>query len=144
MFKEAIGEVGSAGGGSGGGNDSASGWPPTIAESDRVWVRAWFPVLFELVSIINRCKLDVRTRALTVTFEICKNYGAHWAVHWWTDFFRLITKIFENLRVYTDQSVEVRIRVYASIIFTFFIYFVNFIKASWLQNKRYTSLFSNL
>ena len=109
VFKEAIGEVGSAGSttGASSGNDSSSGWPPTIAESDRVWVRAWFPVLFELLSIINRCKLDVRTRALTVTFEICKNYGAHWAVHWWTDFFRLISKIFENLRIYADQSLEV-------------------------------------
>ena len=27
-----------------------------------VWVKGWFPVLFELSCIINRCKLDVRTR----------------------------------------------------------------------------------
>ena len=29
---------------------------------DCVWVKAWFPIMFELSTIINRCKLDVRTR----------------------------------------------------------------------------------
>ena len=33
-----------------------------VAAEDRVWVRGWFPILFELSCIINRCKLDVRTR----------------------------------------------------------------------------------
>jgi brefeldin A-inhibited guanine nucleotide-exchange protein len=33
-----------------------------VPEEDRVWVKGWFPVLFELSCIINRCKLDVRTR----------------------------------------------------------------------------------
>ena len=33
-----------------------------VAPEDRVWVRGWFPVLFELSCVINRCKLDVRTR----------------------------------------------------------------------------------
>jgi len=33
-----------------------------ITDTDRVWVRGWFPVIFELSCIINRCKLDVRTR----------------------------------------------------------------------------------
>lgn len=35
-----------------------------VAPGDRVWVRGWFPILFELSCIINRCKLDVRTRCL--------------------------------------------------------------------------------
>lgn len=34
-----------------------------VAPGDRVWVRGWFPILFELSCIINRCKLDVRTRS---------------------------------------------------------------------------------
>ena len=42
----------------------------TVCEEDRVWVRGWFPILFELSCIITRCKLDVRTRALTVFFEV--------------------------------------------------------------------------
>jgi brefeldin A-inhibited guanine nucleotide-exchange protein len=33
-----------------------------ISEQDRIWVKGWFPVLFELSCIINRCKLDGRTR----------------------------------------------------------------------------------
>ena len=33
-----------------------------VVPEDRVWVRGWFPILFELSCIINRCKLDVRTR----------------------------------------------------------------------------------
>ncbi|ROT72630.1 putative brefeldin A-inhibited guanine nucleotide-exchange protein 1 isoform X2 [Penaeus vannamei] len=41
----------------------------TVCAEDRVWVRGWFPILFELSCIITRCKLDVRTRALTVLFE---------------------------------------------------------------------------
>lgn len=39
----------------------------TVAEEDRIWVRGWFPILFELSCIVNRCKLDVRTRGLTVS-----------------------------------------------------------------------------
>ena len=35
-----------------------------ISETDRIWVRGWFPVIFELSCIISRCKLDVRTRLL--------------------------------------------------------------------------------
>lgn len=34
----------------------------SVSEDGRIWVRGWFPVLFELSCIISRCKLDVRTR----------------------------------------------------------------------------------
>uniref|UniRef100_A0A672PTR9 Brefeldin A-inhibited guanine nucleotide-exchange protein 1-like n=1 Tax=Sinocyclocheilus grahami TaxID=75366 RepID=A0A672PTR9_SINGR len=40
-----------------------------VAPEDRVWVRGWFPILFELSCIINRCKLDVRTRGLSLKAE---------------------------------------------------------------------------
>lgn len=33
-----------------------------VPEVDRVWMKGWFPILFELSCVINRCKLDVRTR----------------------------------------------------------------------------------
>ena len=39
-----------------------SGDDLNVPEADRVWVKGWFPVLFELSCVINRCKLDVRTR----------------------------------------------------------------------------------
>lgn len=46
-----------------------------VAPGDRVWVRGWFPILFELSCIINRCKLDVRTRysgkALCLFLFVC-------------------------------------------------------------------------
>ena len=42
----------------GGVNDDLKNMP----DDDRVWMRGWFPILFELSCIINRCKLDVRTR----------------------------------------------------------------------------------
>ncbi len=32
------------------------------SNQDTVWVKAWFPVVFELSTVITRCKLDVRTR----------------------------------------------------------------------------------
>lgn len=36
---------------------------------DCVWVRAWFPVMFELSTVITRCKLDVRTRFVRKSFN---------------------------------------------------------------------------
>ena len=29
---------------------------------ERVWVKGWFPILLGLSVVVNRCKLDVRTR----------------------------------------------------------------------------------
>lgn len=33
-----------------------------IQDTQRVFLRGWFPIMFELSCIIGRCKLDVRTR----------------------------------------------------------------------------------
>ncbi|XP_064626500.1 brefeldin A-inhibited guanine nucleotide-exchange protein 1-like [Lineus longissimus] len=70
-----------------------------VPMDDRVWVKGWFPVLFELSCIINRCKLDVRTRGLTVMFEILKTYGEQLEQHWWKDLFRVIFRIFDNMKL---------------------------------------------
>lgn len=70
-----------------------------VPEEDRVWVRGWFPVLFELSCVINRCKLDVRTRGLTVMFEVMKTYGESFQAHWWRDLFRIIFRIFDNMKL---------------------------------------------
>lgn len=77
----------------------------SIPESDKVWVKGWFPVLFELSCIINRCKLDVRTRGLTVMFEIMKSYGYTFQQHWWRDVFRVVFRIFDNMKL-PDQQVD--------------------------------------
>ncbi|KAK6188257.1 hypothetical protein SNE40_004474 [Patella caerulea] len=75
-----------------------------VPEDDRVWVKGWFPVLFELSCVINRCKLDVRTRGLTVMFEIMKTYGDTFQQHWWRDLFRIIFRIFDNMKLPEQQS----------------------------------------
>ncbi|XP_005992094.2 brefeldin A-inhibited guanine nucleotide-exchange protein 2 [Latimeria chalumnae] len=75
-----------------------------VAPGDRVWVRGWFPILFELSCIISRCKLDVRTRGLTVMFEIMKNYGNTFEKHWWHDLFRIVFRIFDNMKLPEQQT----------------------------------------
>ncbi|KAJ6665619.1 hypothetical protein lerEdw1_001989 [Lerista edwardsae] len=75
-----------------------------VAPADRVWVRGWFPILFELSCIINRCKLDVRTRGLTVMFEIMKSYGHTFEKHWWQDLFRIVFRIFDNMKLPEQQT----------------------------------------
>lgn len=70
-----------------------------VLEEDRVWVRGWFPMLFSLSCVVNRCKLDVRTRALTVLFEIVKTYGGSYKPHWWKDLFNILFRIFDNMKL---------------------------------------------
>ncbi|KAG8222438.1 hypothetical protein J437_LFUL002173 [Ladona fulva] len=60
------------------------------SEEDRAWVRGWFPLLFELSCIVSRCKLDVRTRGLTVLFEIVKTHGNGFRPRWWRDLFKVM------------------------------------------------------
>ncbi|GAB6029023.1 Brefeldin A-inhibited guanine nucleotide-exchange protein 1 [Chamberlinius hualienensis] len=76
-----------------------------IPEDDRVWVKGWFPIYFELSCIINRCKLDVRTRGLTVLFEIVKTYGGTHKAHWWKDLFQIVFRIFDNMKL-PEQQIE--------------------------------------
>lgn len=78
-----------------------------IPEEDRVWVRGWFPLLFSLSCVVSRCKLDVRTRGLTVLFEIIKTYGDSFKPHWWRDLFNILFRIFDNMKLpeqYTEKA----------------------------------------
>ncbi|GLH01180.1 Protein MON2 homolog [Gryllus bimaculatus] len=75
-----------------------------VPEEDRVWVRGWFPLLFELSCIVSRCKLDVRTRGLTVLFEIVKTYGETFKAHWWKDLFQVLFRIFDNMKLPEQHS----------------------------------------
>uniref|UniRef100_A0A672J6N1 ADP-ribosylation factor guanine nucleotide-exchange factor 1 (brefeldin A-inhibited) n=1 Tax=Salarias fasciatus TaxID=181472 RepID=A0A672J6N1_SALFA len=75
-----------------------------VAPEDRVWVRGWFPILFELSCIINRCKLDVRTRGLTVMFEVMKTYGHTFEKHWWQDLFRSSSGSSTNMKLPEQQT----------------------------------------
>lgn len=78
----------------------------SVPESDLVWMKGWFPILFELSCIINRCKLDVRTRGLTVMFEIIKTYGETFRTQWWNDLFNIVFRIFDNMKL-PEALVEV-------------------------------------
>ncbi|EPB73862.1 Sec7 domain protein [Ancylostoma ceylanicum] len=49
--------------------------------------------------IINRCKLDVRTRSLTVMFEIMKNHGSEFRSEWWRDLFNIVFRIFDHAKL---------------------------------------------
>ena len=64
-------------------------------DQEKVWVKGWVPVLVELATVMSRCMLDVRTRGLTVMFEIIKTYGGKLLPHWWNDLFALIFRIFD-------------------------------------------------
>ncbi|GAB0091817.1 brefeldin A-inhibited guanine nucleotide-exchange protein 1 [Sergentomyia squamirostris] len=74
-----------------------------VSEEDRVWVRGWFPMLFSLSCVVNRCKLDVRTRGLTVLFEIVKNHGDAFKPNWWRDLFNILFRIFDNMKLPEQQ-----------------------------------------
>ncbi|XP_065352555.1 brefeldin A-inhibited guanine nucleotide-exchange protein 1 [Cloeon dipterum] len=75
-----------------------------VGAEDRPWVRGWFPLLFELSCIVSRCKLDVRTRALTVLFEIIKTYGETFKPNWWRDLFQVLFRIFDNMKLPEQQT----------------------------------------
>uniref|UniRef100_A0A8C1I6N8 ADP-ribosylation factor guanine nucleotide-exchange factor 1 (brefeldin A-inhibited) n=1 Tax=Cyprinus carpio TaxID=7962 RepID=A0A8C1I6N8_CYPCA len=72
-----------------------------VAPEDRVWVRGWFPILFELSCIINRCKLDVRT---SFQATVMKTYGHTYEKHWWQDLFRIVFRIFDNMKLPEQQT----------------------------------------
>jgi len=65
------------------------------SDGGRVWIRGWFPVLFELSCIINRSNLDIRTRSLTILFDVVKQYGGGFEDAWWKDLFGVIFRIFD-------------------------------------------------
>ncbi|KAG7208279.1 hypothetical protein KM043_014522 [Ampulex compressa] len=76
-----------------------------VSEEDRAWVRGWFPLLFELSCVVSRCKLDVRTRALTVLFDVVKTHGSSFKPHWWKDLFQVLFRIFDNMKL-PEQHTE--------------------------------------
>ncbi|VDL61592.1 unnamed protein product [Hymenolepis diminuta] len=67
-------------------------------DENAAWKRGWMPIFYELFRVINNCKLDVRTRGLTVFFEVIKSYGSSFVLSWWIQIFKLIFSIFEHGR----------------------------------------------
>ncbi|MFH4975093.1 hypothetical protein AB6A40_001802 [Gnathostoma spinigerum] len=75
-----------------------------VSDAQRVFLHGWFPIMFELSCIIGRCKLDVRTRSLTVMFEIMKTYGAEFMEEWWRDLFLVVFRIFDVMKLAEGQN----------------------------------------
>ncbi|CAH8676641.1 unnamed protein product [Schistosoma rodhaini] len=75
-----------------------------LPEDDQIWLRGWMPVLCELFRIINGCKLDVRTRGLTVFFDILKSHGNKFKPLWWRETFAVIFRVFQHFRISSASS----------------------------------------
>jgi brefeldin A-inhibited guanine nucleotide-exchange protein len=52
-------------------------------------------------------EFDEVFRALTVMFEIMKNYGETFNQNWWTELFNVVFRIFDNMKL-PDTQIEVR------------------------------------
>lgn len=51
----------------------------------------------------------LRCRGLTVMFEVMKTYGHTFEKHWWQDLFRIVFRIFDNMKL-PEQQTEVERR----------------------------------
>lgn len=50
------------------------------------------------------CDLCVTlNRGLTVMFELLKTYGDMFLTHWWNDIFKIIFRIFDNMKLPESQ-----------------------------------------
>lgn len=49
----------------------------------------------------------LHSRGLTVMFEIMKTYGHTYEKHWWQDLFRIVFRIFDNMKL-PEQQTEVK------------------------------------
>ena len=86
---------------------ASPGEQPVIDDNQAIWVRGWFPILFELSCIVITTKVDVRTRALSVMFEIIKINGSSFKPDWWTDLFQVIFRIFDYMKIPMSDSVDI-------------------------------------
>eukprot|EP00095_Tigriopus_kingsejongensis_P004290 maker-scaffold722_size106786-snap-gene-0.21 protein:Tk04290 transcript:maker-scaffold722_size106786-snap-gene-0.21-mRNA-1 annotation:"GF14256" len=48
-----------------------------------------------LSCVINKSKLDIRTRSLTILFDIVKQHGQSFEESWWRDLYQVLFRIFE-------------------------------------------------
>lgn len=67
-----------------------------------------------LPQLVKRCQVCTLTsfplvvyRGLTVMFEIMKSYGHTFEKHWWQDLFRIVFRIFDNMKL-PEQQTEVK------------------------------------
>lgn len=69
------------------------------------------PLTHSVVLVIERLTRELFVfapdRGLTVMFEIMKSYGHTFEKHWWHDLFRIVFRIFDNMKL-PEQQTEVR------------------------------------
>ncbi|VDO75871.1 unnamed protein product [Schistosoma curassoni] len=63
-----------------------------LPEDDQIWLRGWMPVLY------------VRTRGLTVFFDILKSHGNKFKPLWWRETFAVIFRVFQHFRISSVSS----------------------------------------
>ncbi len=51
------------------------------------------------------------SRALTVMFEIMKNYGETFNQNWWIELFNIVFRIFDNMKL-PDTQIEVKFPIF--------------------------------
>eukprot|EP01134_Creolimax_fragrantissima_P004638 CFRG4638T1 len=66
---------------------------------DAAWVQGWFPILFGLHSVMARTSLDIRTRALTILFEILKSYGKKFRSDNWKEILFILFRLFDDQKL---------------------------------------------
>ena len=59
-----------------------------------------------------RCKLDVRTRGLTVLFDIVKTYGDQFEAHWWKDLFQASFTVHSQASAVDILNTQVLFRIF--------------------------------
>ncbi|KNC84585.1 hypothetical protein SARC_03204 [Sphaeroforma arctica JP610] len=66
---------------------------------DAAWVSGWFPILFGLHSVMSRTSLDIRTRALTILFEILKSHGKKFRSDNWKEILQILFRLFDDQKL---------------------------------------------
>lgn len=61
----------------------------------------------KIETLIDKFCKSIVFRALTVMFEIVKNYGAAYSSNWWIELFNVVFRIFDNMKL-PDTQIEVR------------------------------------
>lgn len=70
-------------------------------------VPALFLLIHSVTSLMPELFVFSSDRGLTVMFEIMKSYGHTFEKHWWHDLFRVVFRIFDNMKL-PEQQTEVR------------------------------------
>ncbi|XP_063931545.1 brefeldin A-inhibited guanine nucleotide-exchange protein 2-like isoform X2 [Zophobas morio] len=63
------------------------------------WIDGWLPLMLTLHRIVMRCSIDLRTRALNITFELLRAYGDCFTQQNWVDLFHVFFRLFDDQRL---------------------------------------------